>query len=641
MKKWMMVLLAALLLMGCAAAESYVPLDPDPAEAISFDGREVTWAGETFTLGEDVYFLDWRLTEEQIAGNPYAFRDVNDALRALKDGTSEKPMTLLIAPGVYWVENPGPAAGTERLWYAERAIHVDCDHLTLYGLNHDPANVVLGIEHQRVQDDYCSYARFGMFVVDGVGLRCENLTIGSYGTLALDYALAPELSREKQITDANLQQMLFSTGADGIAVNCCFEGHMSLYWFAEYYKDCRMQKGCRVENGACVGCKIEMCDRYLGGADLFGCEVLFDPAVEKAYYWDKDGEQYWYLLQNRYNDGDELTRIGRLQRVDIGVSRVVWDLERWFWAGAQTLSEDKMRGFNELTYQKMLGSRAEMGLTAELVIESYVDPMQQKTYEEKIAAMQSQIDVAKNPAVKKQLQKKLDQVISERPLTYYDAWVEPEYKMGETGVSLTLEQIEHIQKWEVQNEGRRVLLPLVDSSLPSSSWYRLDGFDNPLLDEAGYLVDAYRRDENGDLMWYDPLKEVQWLRLGKYNYFWYLYGVKPETMFNRIPGASQYMVDVTFVLGDEMKSIPEAYDVQIVNNTDGAYYPNWWGEENAWLWELNTTLDGNAHDVVDMYQELHPSMTADQAAAIRIQQGDEILYDFMFIYGEDPFVVAE
>jgi hypothetical protein len=79
------------------AYTGYTPLDA--SSPIAFDGATVTWNGKTFTLDENTIYLDYRLDSAQIADHPYAFNNIQDAAAALRDGTAEKPMLLLTAPG--------------------------------------------------------------------------------------------------------------------------------------------------------------------------------------------------------------------------------------------------------------------------------------------------------------------------------------------------------------------------------------------------------------------------------------------------------------------------------------------------------------------------------------------------------------
>lgn len=71
----------------------------DQSQSGSFDGKTVTGVGRTFVLGENTLFLDYRLERAQLAANPYAFNNLKDAKGPLRNGTADKPMMLLTAPG--------------------------------------------------------------------------------------------------------------------------------------------------------------------------------------------------------------------------------------------------------------------------------------------------------------------------------------------------------------------------------------------------------------------------------------------------------------------------------------------------------------------------------------------------------------
>ena len=102
----------------------------DPSQPVSFDGTTVKWNGKTFVLDENTLFLDFRLKPEQLAGHPYAFNTIKDAAAKLKHGTAEKPMLLLTAPGVYWVDDPDdPTIRTSGGGGGPFGMTIACNHL--------------------------------------------------------------------------------------------------------------------------------------------------------------------------------------------------------------------------------------------------------------------------------------------------------------------------------------------------------------------------------------------------------------------------------------------------------------------------------------------------------------------------------
>ena len=284
--KRILVILASLavLLAGAALAEDaaytgYVPLDPDPAEAIVFDGATVAWNGKTFTLDENTLFLDYRLDAAQIEGNPYAFNNVTDALAALKSGTAEKSMLLLTAPGVYWVDDPDAdvirdATNGPSFWGTPMGAHLVVDHLYFYGLSQNPRNVVYAVNRGQQMG---AQGNFTMFAIEGVGLKSENVTFGNYCNVDLEFPLEPSLSRARRGDAITQAQLFFYTGGDGVAINTHFISRLNLSQFAKYFYKCHLESGGHAGGGYYVDCTFKFTNINFGGANMFNCDVTFDP----------------------------------------------------------------------------------------------------------------------------------------------------------------------------------------------------------------------------------------------------------------------------------------------------------------------------------------------------------------------------
>ena len=85
--------------------EGYTPIDSsDPVE---FGGTYIKYQGETIQLSETAIYLDGSLSDELAAQYPYVYNDITKALSAdaLKNGTADKPMTVYVAPYVYWIDD--------------------------------------------------------------------------------------------------------------------------------------------------------------------------------------------------------------------------------------------------------------------------------------------------------------------------------------------------------------------------------------------------------------------------------------------------------------------------------------------------------------------------------------------------------
>lgn len=276
--------LAVLLLAGAALAEDaaytgYVPLDPDPTEAIAFDGRTVTWNGQTFTLDENTFFLDYRLDAAQIEGNPYAFNSVTAAFEALKSGTADKPMLLLTAPGVYWVDDPDAdiirdASNGPAYWGTPMGAHLVVDHLYFYGLSQTPRNVVYAVNRGQQMG---AQGNFTMFAIEGVGLKSENVTFGNYCNVDLEFPLEPSLSRARRGDAITQAQLFYYFTGDGVAINTHFISRLNLSQFATYFYKCHLESGGHAGGGYYVDCTFKFTNVNFGGANMFNCDVTFDP----------------------------------------------------------------------------------------------------------------------------------------------------------------------------------------------------------------------------------------------------------------------------------------------------------------------------------------------------------------------------
>ena len=61
---------------GAADYADYSALDQ--SQPVSFDGKTVKWNGKAFVLDENTIFLDSRLDRAKLAGNPYAFNNLQE-----------------------------------------------------------------------------------------------------------------------------------------------------------------------------------------------------------------------------------------------------------------------------------------------------------------------------------------------------------------------------------------------------------------------------------------------------------------------------------------------------------------------------------------------------------------------------------
>ena len=261
---------------GAADYVGYSALDQN--QPVSFDGATVKWNGKTFTLDENTLFLDYRLDRAKLAGNPYAFNTLKDAAKALKNGTAEKPMLLLTAPGVYWVDDPDDPAIRGNGGAAPVGMTIACNNLYFYGLNTKWENVVFAVNRGQTQG---SAGNFTMFNIQGTGLKSENVTFGNYCNVDLKFPLNPSLNRAKR-AEAIVQAQLFSyNGGDGVAINSAFVSRLNLLPFARTYLNCHIESsGHAGGQSAYIGCTLEFYGvNFSGGRFFLNCDIYLKPSM--------------------------------------------------------------------------------------------------------------------------------------------------------------------------------------------------------------------------------------------------------------------------------------------------------------------------------------------------------------------------
>lgn len=249
-KRMTAVFTAFLMVLGVFAA--YIPTMPayagigkdyvalDSQDPVQFNGDTVVYGGETITLGPKAIYLDGQLSDAEAGQYPYVYNDFNAAMEEVNT-TSEKDVTVYIAPYVYWIDDPEatdtvePTAGLgapygviisdvttdgSRVTYTKR----DMD-LNFVGLTKDPYNVV--IAGNRGQS-HASHGNYTMFYFNVNNLELKNLTIGNYCSIDLEYPLKPELNHARRTSTITQAQLGSFRGDKFYADNCNFLSRLNL-----------------------------------------------------------------------------------------------------------------------------------------------------------------------------------------------------------------------------------------------------------------------------------------------------------------------------------------------------------------------------------------------------------------------------
>lgn len=277
------------------SVEGYTALDAsDPVE---FCGDRIVYGGETITLGEKAIYIDGSLSDDVAGRYDYVYNNFKDAAAAFKDGTEEAPMQVYLAPYVYWIDDPDDeeirvASGGDTPY----GMVINCDHLHLIGLTKDPYNVVLAVNRGQTQGAKGNYT---MFYIDGRGTHTENLTMGNYCNVDLEYPLKPELSREKRTETITQSQLVITNGDKVIAKNCNFLSRLNACPFVgsarALFVDCHIECGDDALPGTAVflDCTLRFTSSKPfyntsgTGAVFLNCEITSD--VDGAQYLTKAG----------------------------------------------------------------------------------------------------------------------------------------------------------------------------------------------------------------------------------------------------------------------------------------------------------------------------------------------------------------
>lgn len=182
-------------------------------------------------------YVDASLDDDEACADDTYFNSLRDALVEAQnlqrqyEYSCENPLTIKIAPSVYWLDNPDdPAvARPEKGEGTPFGMKLTLSHLRLVGLSGDPADVVLACNRGQTQG---AEGNFTMLHIKGDDIHVENLTFGNYCNVDLEYPRDPSLNRPKR-ADAIVQaQLVICDGDRYVARNCRFISRLNLCPFA-------------------------------------------------------------------------------------------------------------------------------------------------------------------------------------------------------------------------------------------------------------------------------------------------------------------------------------------------------------------------------------------------------------------------
>lgn len=222
---------------------------------IRFGGNYIIWKGQKIELSNKAFYLDGSLSDAVAAKYPYVFNKLKDAVAKLSDGTETQPMTIYMAPWVYWVDDPDdpavrvPQEGSSTPFGME----FSCEWLKFYGLSDDPYNVILAANRGQTMG---AKGNFTLFNIKGEGLTAENVTFGNYCNIDLDFPLNPKLNRPKRGSAIVQAQLIFSNGDKVLARNCNFISRLNTgpFWGSKrtLFDRCHFESTDDALNGSAV-----------------------------------------------------------------------------------------------------------------------------------------------------------------------------------------------------------------------------------------------------------------------------------------------------------------------------------------------------------------------------------------------------
>lgn len=212
------------------------------------------------------FLLDLSLSNTDVNASPYLFNEVKEALSAINalQLSSSDTITLQIAPGVYWVDDPDDPTirrvnnNSNGTPYAFR---LHATNLRLIGLSDQAEDVVLACNRGQTQG---AMGNFTMFFMDCQNIEVQNITFGNYCSVDLDYPRNPKLNRPRR-AQAIVQAQLIHTNARYVeANNCRFISRLNLCPFSGVYR------------GLFNDCHFECTDDALEGSSIYNrCHFEF------------------------------------------------------------------------------------------------------------------------------------------------------------------------------------------------------------------------------------------------------------------------------------------------------------------------------------------------------------------------------
>ena len=270
-------------------------------------------SAQTPVLDAHHLLLDGSLTDEEAAARPYTYNDFRKAASQFGDSA-----TLYIAPWVYWIDNPDtPEVVTGRNGREPFGMTIKAKKLHFIGLSERPDDVVLASQRGQMQGAVGNFTMFD-FHVDT--LTVENLTMGNYCNVDLDYPRRPELSRRRRSDAITQAHVGYVEGRLMTARRVRFLSRLNLNplngAIHSYYEDCHFECTDDALNGNATyrHCTIDLYGQkpfwstYGQGALFINCDFTVKGHNREMYFMKQGGPLT--LIDCRYHAPSDSIYIG-------------------------------------------------------------------------------------------------------------------------------------------------------------------------------------------------------------------------------------------------------------------------------------------------------------------------------------------
>lgn len=281
------------------------PLDVEDPVLVCED--RFFYEGKEMVLGPHSIIIDGTISDEEAAKSPYIFNSFMTAMaEGLTEGTEEEPMTVYIAPNVYWMHDPEQESTQDPF-----GIIINCPYLSFIGLTKNPYNVVIAANFGH--DEGFMGSNWTMFWISSECLTMKNLTIGNYCNVDLVYPLDSSKNHAKRTDNITQAQLISYSPISYEDTNACDKAYAenvnfisrlnlmpisSQYGSRALYVDCHFESTDDALNGYGVylNCDFEFYGTKpfggSSGATLLGCtfkSVLYNFIANPYQFMTKGG----------------------------------------------------------------------------------------------------------------------------------------------------------------------------------------------------------------------------------------------------------------------------------------------------------------------------------------------------------------